>query len=159
MYNVHSILTREKWILGREELSVHLLNKIISRFRETQFLLIILASGNPVRIMYKKPYATCSKNLNTTELQCLLWKDILMRKYLDCDYHYIVWSTILKMIYFSNVIPWLLWLLWLGVVNKCRYIHKYIVNYSTEKMVGKNCSVVGCRTNSETHKNLTIFRW
>ena len=27
---------REKWILGREELSVHLLNKIISRFRETR---------------------------------------------------------------------------------------------------------------------------
>ena len=73
------------------ELSINLLNKISSRFRETRVSpYIILASGNPVRIMYKKPYATCTKNLNTTELQCLLWKDILMRKYLNCDYHYIV---------------------------------------------------------------------
>ena len=51
--------------------------KLLARFRETEFLLIILASGNPVRILHKKLYATCTKNLNTTELQCL--EDILMR--------------------------------------------------------------------------------
>ena len=66
---------------NRERNSAYIyLIELLARIRETRVSPIIMASGNPVRIMYKKLYALCTKNLNTTELQCLLWKDILMRK-------------------------------------------------------------------------------
>ena len=115
----------------RTELSVHLLNKIISRpERNSSFSLLYWISsgcGNPVRILYKKPYATCTKNLNTTVLQCLLWKIFWCENILIVII-IILFEILFKMKFFVQmyVIPWLLWL---GVVNKWIYI----VNYSTEK--------------------------